>query len=530
MLQKLKIAISNHRAELGKIECETKEEEKILYGKFNGTFENVELFPSQLLDKIKEGYAYTPQHKRYRHSDNFIVAQHIALDLDTKDQRSTFEYLMEDEFIRNNATFMHTTPSHTEAEPKCRVVFILDRPIYDKDKYAELTTALVEQYSVADGQCKDPGRFFWGAKGCDTKWIGNSLSLETAGEVLVKPARLRWEQIEREEAQARKRKIIVVNAEVPEKTLEKHSNSLLQNVVNAPDGEKYTTLRDTAATFGGYIAGGYYKEDEVIQWLKNAIRQNGNNVESMKHADDTIIEAVTFGINRGALHFEKNRDGDTVGKQKLYIPELDNVNPPLTSLQKAQVVDIISEREYKLYHKYLMTHDINVGYPPHIVEHFMLGYREKSVDEDGVIIENALTVPYYMNTDVVGLEYISDNQEYEYDGSVGLYYVKPVIEEESSNFGLILPNSINAIDFYLSGDGSAEIYGLPHTGIELDIPDKDLYCIITGEGHDLEKLHKLNNLGVKFIKVRDIKNMIDMLSRTEIERIATRGMKLESVI
>ena len=119
MLTKVKIALSDHRAELGKIEG-TKEETVPLYREFNGTFVNQELFATELHDKIKKGFAYTTQHERYRHSSNFVCGQHIALDLDTEDERSTFEWLQEDRFIREYGTFMHTTPSHTIDKPKAR--------------------------------------------------------------------------------------------------------------------------------------------------------------------------------------------------------------------------------------------------------------------------------------------------------------------------------------------------------------------------------------------------------------------------
>ena len=398
------------------------------------------------------------------------------------------------------------------------------------EKYTELATALVEYYAITDKKCKDPARFFYGAKDCETKWLGNHLPLTVAADVLIKPHRERVKQQQKLEEQRAKMRVVVASSEVSKETLDEFSRKLISNVKNAPDGHKHEILRNNSATFGGYIASGYYDYDEVKQWLKNAIRQNGNNVQSITHADATIEEGLNYGMYR-PLYFEDTRNRGVVAKQQIRlkpsVPELDGVHPPLSTSQKAQVVDIISKREYELYHRVLKDLGIETGYPDMVNEHLMLGYREKSVDADGVIIPEAITVPYYVNTDVVGLEFISDDAV-TYDGSVGLYDVKPMFNEESS-YGIILPNSLQAIDFYLSGDGSASVHGLPQSKIELDLPDKDLYCIITND-YDLEQLQELSKLGVKFVKVRNLKAMINALSREEIETVATRGMKLEAVI
>src|SRR5690606_36496793 len=101
------------------------------WSRFNGQFQNVDISPVKLVSLIHKGHAYTTQHKRYRKADNFLCGQHLALDLDTEDERSSFDYLLQREFIAHNASFLYTTASHTEQNPKCRVVFVLDRPIYD---------------------------------------------------------------------------------------------------------------------------------------------------------------------------------------------------------------------------------------------------------------------------------------------------------------------------------------------------------------------------------------------------------------
>lgn len=527
MIRKIKIALNNTQAELGKIEHTDPSEKKKLYGIFNGTFTNVEIFPTDLLEKITSGYAYTTQHDRYRHSDFFICGQHLALDFDTEDYRSTFEYLLKNDFILDYATFLHTTPSHTAENPRCRVVFLLDKAIYDKDEYAELAVSLVEYFKGVDRKCKDPGRFFYGAKGADSKWVGNTLALEKASEILIEPHRARIELQKQRDAEQAKRRIVVSKGEVSDKILERHSASLLARVREALDGDKYTTLRDISATFGGYISGGYYEQFDAEQWLKNAIRQNAGNVESLSAADRNIEESVRFGM-QNPLYFEERGGTDIIGQKKIIVPELDLVHPPLSEVQKLQVVDVILDREWKRFNENLNANGINVGFPKQITDHLMIGYREKSIDENGVIIPEAMTVPYYLNNEVIALEFRENDDIVTYSSDVGLYSVKPMFEETSS-FGIIMPDSIGAIEYYLSGDGDGSVYGLPFVDIKLNLPDKDLYCIIDND-LNIEQLEYLDSLGVKFIKVRSVDDMRNALNRSEIETIATRGMKLESVL
>lgn len=174
------IAVTDNRAELGKITQGDLSSWRV----FNGSFKNVTVSPEELSSLIQHGYAYTTQHNRYRSADNFIQGQHIALDMDTGDERSSIAVLQDDPFISRYASFIHTTPSHTTEHPKARVVFCLDRAIRDVSKYAELAQALVWRFQLADKSCRDAARFFYGSKGCDVAWLGNTLTLQDAAREL----------------------------------------------------------------------------------------------------------------------------------------------------------------------------------------------------------------------------------------------------------------------------------------------------------------------------------------------------------
>ena len=450
----MKIALSNNRAVSGKI----MQGDIAAWREFNGSFNNVELSPVEFMQRVQAGFAYTAQHNRYRHSDNFICGQHIALDMDTQDERSSIAVLSVDPFIMQYAAFIHTTPSHTVDKPKARVVFILDRPISNVKKYAELAQALVHRFDSSDRACKDPARFFYGAKGCDVAWLGNTLTLENAANELVLPYREHVAELERKAAEAAKNRVVVGNGDVPEAMLKKHSQSLLDRVALAADGEKYITLRDTAITFGGYVAGGYYSRSDVVSWLQNAIAHNPNNVQDKHAAFAAIEESVLYGMNR-PLYFEVKRTAASVD-------DLSTVHPPLTDSQKEQVTKIISRKVWEAYHEGMTQAQrekwLQHGLDSNAVNFFNLGYCERLVNEETgeIVTQDALTVPYLdFAGNVVNVEYRGENVTYQNDNPA-TYYTDISDPERPL---LILPDSISAMITYLQYGGNLDytVAGLP---------------------------------------------------------------------
>lgn len=296
------IAVSNSRAELGKIPLGDP-----AWGAFNGSFRNVNITPEKLGELIQQGYAYTTQHTDYRKAENFVQGQHLALDFDTGDELSSIAVLTQDPFIARHAAFIHTTPSHKPEQPRARVIIPLDRPVKDGAKYAELAQALVWRFPIADQSAKDIARFFYGSKGCEVLWLGNTLTLEDAARELILPYRAAMETLQKVVQPG----AIVTSSDVPEKVREKHRNSLLDGVQNAPDGEKYVTLRNTAITFGGYIAGGYYNRLDVTNWLQGAIRNNRNNVKDLNAAYQTIDEGISYGEKQPLYFSPPSTNGAT---------------------------------------------------------------------------------------------------------------------------------------------------------------------------------------------------------------------------
>ena len=166
--------------------------QKIPYGdpfwsKFNASFDNRDVTAGELMSAVYLGHAFTTWHAHHwRTSQNYEVGQHLALDFDSDDQRSTLGALAQDPFIKKYGSFVYTTPSHTPEKPRARAVFLLDTPIMQAKNYALAAQALLWVFGSADRQCKDAARFFYGSKGCEIEYLENILPLAVVKNLIAK--------------------------------------------------------------------------------------------------------------------------------------------------------------------------------------------------------------------------------------------------------------------------------------------------------------------------------------------------------
>jgi len=159
------------------------------WGTFNGAFKNSALDQVTIASDLYDGHAITtccdPQ---WRKAENYQCGQHIGLDFDTEDKRSTIQTLLKDSFISKYASILYTTPSHTPDKPRARVIFLLDTPIYQAKNYTLVASALLWIFGAADRQCKDPVRFFYGARpgACEMEWLNHELPLTLARDLIAR--------------------------------------------------------------------------------------------------------------------------------------------------------------------------------------------------------------------------------------------------------------------------------------------------------------------------------------------------------
>lgn len=144
------------------------------WSQFTNSFEKLQLSPIQLLDAIQSGRAYCPWVDGGRKKENFELAQHIGIDFDTEDERSSIDELMEIPLIRAYASIIHTTPSHTPDAPRARVLFLLDEPVLDVAKYESMLRFMIA-VTDSDPSCSDATRFFYGNKNAEIAFPAHEL-------------------------------------------------------------------------------------------------------------------------------------------------------------------------------------------------------------------------------------------------------------------------------------------------------------------------------------------------------------------
>lgn len=145
------------------------------WGDFNDLFDNLTLSIDDIAQHIGQGYAYAGWHSGRRCLDNFICSQHIAVDMDTEDERSSFSALMRHDWVRMFGGILHTSPSHTEAKPRARVIFFLDQIIENATAYQSAAKFLISQFDGADAAVSDASRFFYGCQGGQVEVLGSIL-------------------------------------------------------------------------------------------------------------------------------------------------------------------------------------------------------------------------------------------------------------------------------------------------------------------------------------------------------------------
>jgi hypothetical protein len=154
--------------------------------KYTGSFENLELDPVGIMDKIYMGHPFCTWHKnKWRKGENYLLGQHLCLDFDTEDERSTLTTLAKDVFIQKYAFLIYTSPSHKPEAPRSRVVFLLDTPIQQAKNYTAAAAALFFMYGSADSNGKDACRPWYGSVNCDMDVIGKELPLDKVKEIIA---------------------------------------------------------------------------------------------------------------------------------------------------------------------------------------------------------------------------------------------------------------------------------------------------------------------------------------------------------
>jgi hypothetical protein len=257
------------------------------------SFHNYNISSKRFAELVQEGYAFCSALTRpYRARRNFLSAPVIAMDFDTDDMRSSFDYLSQDPFISSYASFLYTTPSHTKEKPRARVVFEFSSPIFSKSTFEVAMAALLDKYGFADPACKDAARIFFGSPGCDIKHFGNTLPTKWFLFKVAKPYARKQTKIQEEV-----KKNYVSPTKGSNFLLYIKTRDLLKRVINAPEGERNNTLNSVSFLFGGLVAAGYgLTLEEASSRLMNAAANAANPLDDSE-IQSTISKAIARGTS-----------------------------------------------------------------------------------------------------------------------------------------------------------------------------------------------------------------------------------------
>jgi hypothetical protein len=158
---------------------------------FTTLWEREELTAEELMKLVAvDGHAFCtgflkegPDGYSYKNHENFIGSQIVAIDIDNTiaHRKKTIEegyYPLEDAFkdsrVNECASFVYTTPSHTEDHHRFRIVYLLPNFMNDKEKFANLVAAMVEAFAD-DKAPKSVCQGFYGSKDAKVKYFGKLL-------------------------------------------------------------------------------------------------------------------------------------------------------------------------------------------------------------------------------------------------------------------------------------------------------------------------------------------------------------------
>lgn len=227
---------------------------------YNSSFVYTPTTPYGLAGEIWRGYSFCPVFSQRRKKENFKAAHHIAFDFDKGN--SSLDALSQHEFINIFSSFAYSTPSSTQDNPRSRVVFIFDQPYTNLKEYEQLYQALLWWLELpADPACKDALRLFYGSPGCKV-WTNWSILPRSSADFVVA------EWIAAHPAPVVKDTLIIPSGGG---NIGKVINALLDNIKNAPDGEKHTTLNRMSYVIGGYVGGGYISQPEAINLIRATV-------------------------------------------------------------------------------------------------------------------------------------------------------------------------------------------------------------------------------------------------------------------
>ena len=115
-----------------------------------------------------------------RQMSNFVSAQMFGVDVD---HGGDFESLDRNVHLRMNAAFAYTTASHTDEHPRYRIMFVLERPETNPERYKKLVSIMSEKFG-GDTNARDAVRIWYGAPDAKIIKFGQVLRADEVAHVI----------------------------------------------------------------------------------------------------------------------------------------------------------------------------------------------------------------------------------------------------------------------------------------------------------------------------------------------------------
>lgn len=258
---------------------------KEVYAQLTASWINSINEPFDFMTHVLNGHPYCVQLKDgYRNTENFLAGQHISLDFD--DGNRTPASFNADPFVLKYASFAYATLSSTEAEPRTRLVFVLDTPIFQAENMNRAYRAMMYLYGNADPKCKDASRFFYGAHpDGESAYYDRVLPLKKVIELIT------WFEDEMAAIEARRP---VTREQQAQDTGNGKGLAIYweRRLLSTREGERNDTLNKAAYSLGQIVKLGRMTQSDAEGLLLYCGQQSGLEEEEVKRTIKSGFKAA----------------------------------------------------------------------------------------------------------------------------------------------------------------------------------------------------------------------------------------------
>lgn len=286
-------------------------------------FDTVNLTPTQLKQHILRGYAISVAALKdnYRRQDHFISSQVMGVDFD---HDTSVDKLKGDAFTLQHAFLIYATPSSTAEHPRSRALFILDRPITDKDERKKLNQRLLYHFQQtgeeADKACKDAVRIFYGSRDAQHWFDGSAvLPVDVLWSLPESPNEIKEREFAIQQAIAieQRKNAKYIDADYETSYVRRAFERTLGKLGSAGKGERHDTLFGSACLAGSLVATGYLSESEAYSAL--VALGGGYGTDAERVARDGMARGMqkpfVIPVKQGKKHTEKRVNLATAPKE-----------------------------------------------------------------------------------------------------------------------------------------------------------------------------------------------------------------------